>query len=59
MVDLRMYPLSFLSPYTMDLGLQKIRFTHVVHSDVTPTLVFFNNCCLKNESLIQLENKHF
>ena len=43
----------------MDHDLSKFRFAHAVHSDVIPTLVFFNNCRLTNVNFIQLENKHF
>ena len=34
-------------------------FLILVHSDVTPTLVFFNNCHLTIVRLIQFENNHF
>ena len=37
----------------------KFRFVHAVHSNVTPTLVFFINCRLTNVSLLQFEIKHF
>ena len=43
----------------MDHYLPYFRFAHAVHSDVTPTLVFFNNCLLTNVSLNQFESKHF
>ena len=43
----------------MDHDLQLFQFAHAVHSDVKPTLVFFNNCPLTNVNLIQFENKHF
>ena len=59
MVDLRMFSLSFLSSCTMNQDLPWSRFAHTVHSDVIPTLVFFNNRHLTNVNLIQFENKHF
>ena len=43
----------------MDYDLPGFRFAHDVHSDVIPTLVFFNNCRLTIVNLIQLKNKHF
>ena len=43
----------------MDHYLPSFPFAHAVHSDVTLTLVFFNNCPLTNVSLIQFEIKHF
>ena len=43
----------------MDHYLPQFQFAHAVHSDVTPTLVLFNNCSLKNVSLIHFEIKHF
>ena len=43
----------------MDHDLSLFRFVHAVHSDVIPTLVFFNNCRLKNVNLFEFENKHF
>ena len=52
MVDLRMFSLSFLSYCTMDHDLPSFRFAHAVHSDVTLTLVFFNNCRLIYVNLI-------
>ena len=41
----------------MDPYLPRNRFAHAVHSDVTLTLVFLNNCRLTNVSLIQFEIK--
>ena len=41
----------------MDTDLLQFRFAHAVHSDVTLTLVFFNNCRLANVSLIKFEIK--
>ena len=43
----------------MDHYLPLFRFAHAVHSDVTPTFVFFNNCRLTNVNLIQFEIKQF
>ena len=48
----------FLSPYKMVHYLSYFRFANAVHSDVTPTLMFFNNCCLTNVILIQFGIKH-
>ena len=39
--------------------LPKFRFSHAVHSDVTLTFVFFNNCLLKTVRLVQFKSKHF
>ena len=35
------------------------RFYHAVHSDVTLTFAFFNNCLLKTVRLVQFKSKHF
>ena len=43
----------------MEHDLPGFRLAHAVHSDVEPTLVFFNNCRLTNVNLNQFENKHF
>ena len=37
----------------MDHDLPKFRFANAVHSDVTLTLVFFNNCRLTAVRLVQ------
>ena len=42
----------------MNHDLPLFRLAYTVHSDITLTLVFFNNCNLANVSLIQFENKH-
>ena len=59
MVNLRMFSLSFLSSCTMEHDLPGFRLAHAVHSNVKPTLVFFNNCRLTNVNMSQFENKHF
>ena len=59
MVNLRICSLSILSSCTTEHDLPGFRLAHAVHSDVKPTLVFFNNCRLTNVSLSQFENKHF
>ena len=59
MVDLRMFTISFLSAYTMDHDLPYFRFANAVHSDVTLTLVFFNNCRLTAVRFVQFKSKHF
>ena len=33
--------------------------SNAVHSDVIPTLVFFNNCRLTNVNLSKFDNKRF
>ena len=43
----------------MDYDLPLFRFAHAVHSDVTLTLLFFNNCRLTTVRLVQLKSKHF
>ena len=43
----------------MDHDLPKFRFAKAVHSDVTLTLVFFNNCSLTAMRLVQFKSKHF
>ena len=43
----------------MDPYSPSFRFGYAVHSGVTPTLMFFNNCRLTNVSLAQFEIKHF
>ena len=53
----RCFLYHFLSPYKLDPYLPRNRFAHAVHSDVTLTLVFFNNCRLTNVSLIKFEIK--
>ena len=42
----------------MNHDLPWFRLAYTVHSDITLTLAFFNNCNLANVSLIQFENKH-
>ena len=59
MVDLGCFLYHFLSYCTMDHDLPLFRFAHAIHSDVIPTLVFFNNCRLTNVNLIKFENKNF
>ena len=43
----------------MDHDLPWFRFANAVHSDVTLTLVFFNNCRLTAVRLVQFKSKHF
>ena len=43
----------------MDHDLPEFRFANSVHSDVTMTSVFFNNCRLTAVRLVQFKGKHF
>ena len=43
----------------MDHDLPQFRFDNAVHSDVTLTLVFFNNCRLTAVRFVQFKSEHF
>ena len=60
LVSLRMFSLSLfyqLTQWTMICSW--FRFAHVVHSDVTLTIVLINNCRLTTVRLVEFKSRHF